>query len=44
MNGWWLRFWEFCLIVSAVSFAFITVKIAWNGLGEIRDLIRGRKG
>ncbi len=43
MSDLWLKFWEFCLIVSAISFAFITIKIAWKGLGEIRDLIRGRK-
>jgi hypothetical protein len=38
----WLRFWEICLIISAVSFAAITVRIAWKGVGEIRELLRRR--
>jgi hypothetical protein len=38
----WLWFWIFCLGVSAISFALITFKIAWKGVGEIRQLIRGR--
>jgi hypothetical protein len=43
MSELWLHFWEFWLIVSAISFAGITIRIAWKGLGEIRDLVRGRR-
>jgi hypothetical protein len=42
MSEAWLLFWEICLVISAVSFAAITVRIAWKGLGEIRDLLRRR--
>ena len=43
MTEVWLWFWIFCLVVSAISFALITIRIAWRGLGEIRELMRGRQ-
>jgi hypothetical protein len=42
VSNLWLHFWEICLVISAVSFAAITVRIAWKGVGEIRDLLRRR--
>lgn len=43
MSELWLHFWEICLVISAVSFGAITVRIAWKGIGEIRELLRPRR-
>jgi hypothetical protein len=36
----WVAFWAFCLLVAAISFAGITIVVAWRGLAEIRELVR----
>lgn len=35
---WW-HFWTICFALSAVSFAFIALVVAWRGVGDLRKLI-----
>jgi len=40
MTTFWIAFWAVCLIVAGVSFALITLMIAFYGIGELKDLVR----
>jgi hypothetical protein len=36
----WVEFWRIWLIISGVTFAGITVIVAWKGLADLRAMFR----